>query len=179
MIAMIQRHLSSGRHLALPLALGMMILGSALQVAFAEEDLVNPDRPGIADGSTVVGPNHFQIETAVQIERRHQGPSSERRLFVPTLLRFGTNQFWEFRLESNTYTHTRTFDPAAGVKRATGYAPESFGVKYHFLDSKGPTQPSLGAILRLFPPSGSGDFGTHHLTGDLRLAADWDFAPPH
>src|SRR5205823_3707335 len=102
MIAMIQRHLSSGRHLALPLALGMMILGSALQVASAEEDLINPDRPGIADGSTVVGLNHFQIETAVQIERRRQGPSSERRLFVPTLLRFGINQFWEFRLEGNT-----------------------------------------------------------------------------
>ena len=36
---------------------------------------------------------------------------------------------------------------------------------------------SLGAILRLFPPSGSSDFGTHHLNGDLRLTADWGLAP--
>jgi hypothetical protein len=30
-------------------------------------------------------------------------------------------------------------------------------------------------IARVFPASGTGDFRTHHVTGDLRLAADWDF----
>ena len=36
---------------------------------------------------------------------------------------------------------------------------------------------SLGAIFRIFPAWGTNDFRTHHVTGDLRLAADWDFAP--
>jgi hypothetical protein len=160
-------------------ALVAMTMWSAVTRASADEDLINPDRPGIADGSTVIGPHRFQIETAVQKELRRQGDAHERRLFIPTLLRFGIDQTWEVRLEGNTYTHARAFDPATGVHSTTGYAPESLGVKYHFQDSQGSSRPSLGAILRLFPPSGSSDFRTHHPTGDLRLAADWDFAPPH
>lgn len=34
----------------------------------------------------------------------------------------------------------------------------------------------MGAIVRVFPPSGSGDFGNTQTTGDLRVAADWNFA---
>jgi Putative MetA-pathway of phenol degradation len=34
----------------------------------------------------------------------------------------------------------------------------------------------LGTIVRIFPAWGTNDFRTHHVTGDLRLAADWDFA---
>jgi len=62
-------------------------------------------------------------------------------------------------------------------ERISGMGPLSFGFKYHFQDSKGISHPSLGAIVRVFPSWGSGDFATHHVTGDVRLAADWDFAP--
>ena len=31
-----------------------------------QEDLINPDRPGLANGSQVIGPRHFQIETGVE-----------------------------------------------------------------------------------------------------------------
>lgn len=31
--------------------------------------------------------------------------------------------------------------------------------------------------MRVFPAGGTSDFRTHHVTGDLRLVADWDFAP--
>lgn len=37
--------------------------------------------------------------------------------------------------------------------------------------------PTLGVIARLVAPSGSGGFRSRRTTGDLRLAADWDFAP--
>jgi len=30
------------------------------------DDLINADRPGIADGSTVIGPKRIQIESGVQ-----------------------------------------------------------------------------------------------------------------
>src|SRR5215510_9097344 len=54
----------------------------------AEPDLINPDRPGIADGSTVVGSKTFQVESGIQLEFRRAGESREHTFFVPTLLRF-------------------------------------------------------------------------------------------
>lgn len=141
------------------------------------QDLINPDRPGIADGSNVIGRGRFQAETGVQQEYRRDGESREHTLFVPTLLRFGISSRWEARVEGNTFTRTRTFTPATETIQASGLAPLSLGFKYHIQDSKGSHRPSLGTIFRVFPASGSGEFHTNHTAADLRLAADWDFAP--
>lgn len=146
--------------------------------AFAEQDdLINPDRPGIADGSNVVGAGRLQIETGVQQELRRNGAVDDRRQFVPTLLRIGLNDSWEARIEGNVYTWMRQSDAVTGVTRSEGMMPVSLGVKFHFQDSNGVKQPSLGAILRVFPASGSNNFRTRQATGDIRVAADWDFAP--
>src|SRR6266852_6252827 len=60
-----------------------------------EPDLINPDRPGIADGSTVIGKGRFQIETGVQGEFRSDGRATDHTLFTPTLIRIGINDKWE------------------------------------------------------------------------------------
>ena len=164
---------------ALKVVAGATLLFLAAQsraqaVASDADDYINPDRPGIADGSNVIGGRHFQVETGLQQELRNGG--HDRTRFIPTLLRFGIDESWELRAESNVYTWTKTND-ASGTTRNDGASPASIGVKYHFLDSGGVQQPSVGAILRIFPASGSGNFRTHHVTGDFRLAADWDFAP--
>jgi hypothetical protein len=143
----------------------------------ADQDFINPDRPGIADGSNVVGRGRFQAETGIQQEFRRDGESREHTLFAPTLLRFGIGSRWEARVEGNTFTSVRTFDPTTETSRSSGFAPISIGVKYHIQDSDGVGHPSLGTIFRIFPESGSGDFHSNHVTADLRLAADWDFAP--
>ena len=144
---------------------------------FGTDDYINPDRPGIADGSNVVGAGRVQIEAGFQVEYRHDSSGHEHRLFVPTLLRFGLDRDWELRVEGNTYSKARSFDTAGISSFNEGLAPTSIGLKYHFLDASGERRPSVGAIIRLYPPSGSGDFKTFHTTGDLRLTADWDFAP--
>jgi hypothetical protein len=162
------------------LGLGLALLAplsAQAQSAPPEADFINPDRPGIADGSNVVGPGHVQIELGLQQEFRHADGASDRTLFVPTLLRVGLSKAWELRVETNAYTWDRVSDPASGVTRSEGADPVSLGVKYHFQDSAGLKQPSLGVIARVFAPSGSGDFRTSHTTADLRLAADWDIAP--
>jgi len=48
------------------------------QSADDNQDLINADRPGIADGSTVVGPKIFQIESGIQQEFRRSGNVRER-----------------------------------------------------------------------------------------------------
>lgn len=167
---------STLRHGLSQALMAVALLPVGLPAFAANEDYINPDRPGIADGSNVVGARRFQIEAGVQQEFRRNFGVDDRRLFVPTLLRLGINDKWEARVESNVYTWTRQFDPVTGVSRGEGAMPASLGIKYHAQDSSGLT-PSLGAILRIFPASGSNDFRTRHSTGDIRLVADWDFTP--
>lgn len=164
---------------AMPLTHASVLVISLLlmSTAFAQDDVyINPDRPGIADGSKVVGAGRFQIEAGIQKEFRGNGPVSDQRIFVPTLLRVGIDDQWEVRVESNTYTWQNVSDPESGASQNRGTAPVSFGMKYQFLGSYDATQPSLGAIVRVFPVSGSRDFRSRHTTGDVRLAADWDFS---
>ena len=98
-------------------------------------------------------------------------------MFIPALLRLGLNESLEVRIEGNTYTRMTAYDPVQETSRNEGTAPISIGLKYHLIDSGGLKRPSLGAIVRVFPPSGSGSFRNSHVTGDFRLAADWYFAP--
>ena len=149
----------------------------AQQQSAEEPDLINPDRPGIADGSTVIGPQRFQIESGIQEEFRRSGDGREHTFFVPMLLRFGIDSHWEARIEGNTLTRVTTFDSANTTTQTSGFAPLSIGFKYHIYNSNGDHQISLGTIVRVFPPWGSKEFRMQHTTGDIRLAADWNFAP--
>jgi hypothetical protein len=69
-----------------------LLMATALLVATPAcadtEDYANPDRPGIADGSTAIGPGRFQVEAGLQQEMRKTDNASNHRLFTPLLLRF-------------------------------------------------------------------------------------------
>src|SRR5690242_4237338 len=99
-------------------------------------DTIQPDRPGIADGSLVIGPRRFQIELGLQQEFRSSHHQDDQRLFVPTLLRFGVDNRWEARIETNSLTYDRASASGAGAHRTIGYSPVSVGAKYHFQDAK-------------------------------------------
>ena len=141
-----------------------------------DADLINADRPGIADGSNVISAKRLQIETGLQEEFRRDGDSREHTIFIPTLIRVGIDNHWEVRVEGNTFTRVLTSDATNVASRSSGFAPVSLGIKYHIYNFKGARQASLGTIVRVFPAWGSADFRPHHVTGDVRLAADWDFA---
>jgi hypothetical protein len=163
------------------IALGVVVLAAAGARAQGpvdpDEDYINPDRPGIADGSGVVGAGRFQIEAGLQRERRSESGGSARTDYVPALLRLGVGRNLELRLESNTYTSTRARDSEQGPTRSEGIQPVSVGFKYRFAEAADSQRPSMGVIVRLFPRSGTGNYKTRRATGDLRIAADWDFAP--
>jgi len=150
---------------------------STQQPGVAAPDLINPDRPGIADGSSVVGSKTFQIEMGSHLEFRRSGDIREHTFFVPTLLRFGIGDRWEARIEGSTFTRVTTFDSANMSDRISGFAPTSIGFKYQIYNSNDDHQVSLGTIVRVFPTWGTKEFRTQHTTGDIRLAADWNFAP--
>jgi len=139
--------------------------------AFADDDM-NPDRPGIADGSNVVGAGRFQVESGLQREWRRDGAERERLTYVPTLLRLGIDAHWEARIEGNAFGWQKQSDLVNGVSHSAGAMPVSVGVKYNVQASDDSGKPGYGAIVRVFPHSGSETFGTHRATGDARLVAD-------
>lgn len=149
----------------------MALLFVVTAPGYAEQEF-NSDRPGVADGSETVGAGRVQIETGVQRDWRKAGDDPRRETFLPSLLRIGLAEDWEARLESDVYSWMRQDDGT----RAEAWAPFSLGFKYHFLEAKG-ARPSVGAIVRLAPPSGSNSLRTRHTTGDVRLAADWELTP--
>ena len=159
------------------LAIFLSVSAQAQSQSADEPDLINADRPGIADGSTVVGPKTFQLESGIQQEFRREGDVREHTFFVPTLLRLGIGSHWEARIEGNTFTRVATLDSNNPIDQVSGFAPVSLGFKYHIYDSDCDHPLSLGTIVRVFPTWGSKEFRTQHATGDIRLAADWKFAP--
>lgn len=151
---------------------------SASQAAPASpaNDSINPDRPGIADGSAVIGRGWFQLEAGLQQERRNEFGVKERTTSIPSLFRIGVTSRFELRVESNTFTHS-TVEAGSLSASSSDFAPISIGAKVQFQDSDGPSQPSLGVIGRLFPASGTSGVKTTKTTGDVRFAADWDVTP--
>lgn len=134
-------------------------------------DYLGSDRPGIADSSEVVGPGRWQMETGLVREARRSAEDPVRTVFFPTLLRLGLNEHWEVRLESDVYAWMRDSDGT----RTQAHAPFSVGFKYRFMEAAG-AGPSLAAIARITPPSGSNRLKTRRTTADLRVAADWQLS---
>jgi hypothetical protein len=142
---------------------------TSLAVAQTDDDLINPDRPGIADGSSSINRGTLQIEAGAERDQTHAGGFTERTLSTPLLLRYGLGRGLELRIE--TLSGYETVHAEAGSE--SGFSPVSIGAKWHFLDGDDKTRrPSLGFIGRVFLPSGSGDFRSSHASFDLRLAAD-------
>jgi len=151
-------------------AVSLVALGLA---APAWADDINPDRPGIADGSGVVGAGRWQVEAGLQREWRNDGDTRERLTTVPALLRAGIDEHWEARIEGNTFGWQNQSDAA----RSTGAMPVSLGVKYHLSGNGEAGTPGAAVIARVFPRSGADTFGTHRATGDVRLVADIALTP--
>lgn len=141
----------------------------------AEDDLINADRPGIADGSQVVKRGQFQAELGLQRDHDREDGVDAKLWLTPLLLRYGLTDRMEARVESDAFNRLRT--SASGfVSTERGLAPIALGFKYHFLDEVAERhQPSFGVIARVTPPSGSGVFKSQRTAGDVRLAADWTF----
>ena len=137
------------------IAVALAILSIQASAQTADDDVINPDRPGIADGSTVVGSGTFQLESGFHMEFRRSGDTREHTVFVPTLLRFGIGSRFEARIEGNTFTRVTTLDPASTSEHTSGLAPTSIGFKYHIYNSSGERQISVGTIVRVFPSWGS------------------------
>jgi hypothetical protein len=155
----------------------LLLVASIAGSAPADDtNLIQADRPGIADGSTTVAAGSFQAEVGIQSDRQSAIGVHVTDTTIPTLLRYGITDRFEARIETDLVHSSRTTG-SAGRTSSTDLAPVSAGFKYHVVDAeKSSRRPSLGVIARLFVPSGSGESKQTWFTGDVRLAADLDLS---
>lgn len=131
--------------------------------AAAQSDVIQADRPGIADSSSVVSKGRLQIETGVQWEKR----ASEFSTFFPTLFRVGLAKRLEARVEGDTYTTIADHD-----LHESGLTPVSLGFKA-LLTPPGRDGVAAGVIANVTPPWGTGEFASESVSADARLVIDW------
>jgi len=131
------------------------------------DDLIDADRPGIADGSHSLKKGHFQIEFGIE---RDDASTDQTRSF-PALLRYGVTDSFELRAESGTFEHDL---------EGSGWDTVSLGFKDHFYERD---NVSLGVIGRWFFRGGSNEFESSRsyadvrLTGDVQLGERWSINP--
>lgn len=132
------------------LACGLFLLTS---LARADGPLIT-DRPDQAEAPYTVGAGRFQIESGVLYEQLKGGPDG---VFTPTLLRIGTGETTELRVESDFLTLSQ---------RTAGLSDASVGFKANLADQD---WGAIAVLGRLNLPSGTGPFQGDSVTPELAL----------
>lgn len=158
-----------------PSTLACLLVGIlALPAARADDDVINPDRPNVANSSQVVGNGRVQLETGLQWDRQRDTDAHVRTLTTPTLLRIGLSDALELRVETAGRTIAHASDPATGAHTASAdWADGAAGVKWHLVDQDG-MRPSVGLIAEAALPTGSRTVRGTGLRPFLNVPAEWD-----
>ncbi|MCS0633540.1 transporter [Telluria mixta] len=140
----------------------------------ADDDIINPDRPDVAESSQVVGAHRVQLEAGLQWDRQRDPDAHVRTLTMPTMLRIGLSPTLELRLETEGRTIAHASNPDTGVHTVdAGWAESAASVKWHVVDQDG-MRPSVGLIAGVALPTGSRALRGTGFRPSLMLPADWD-----
>ena len=153
----------------------LLVLACSAQFAHADDgDVINPDRPNVANSSQVVGDGRLQLEIGVDWERQRNDDLHVRALSTPALLRIGLGDTTELRIETDGRSIEHERDPATHARTTTaGWDATSIGFKWHLADGEG-VHPALGLIGSAALPSGSSALRVKGVLPQLVLAAEWD-----
>jgi hypothetical protein len=157
----------------------LVLLAAAWLPAQAQEqskqdEPINADRPDFVESSEVVGKGRFQVETSFLVERERSAEERQRTWSMPTMLRFGLNDAFELRIESDGRTVQHTRDKESGERSTlAGYADTSVGFLWHAQDGEG-MRPSVGVIVDAELPSGSRGLRGVGVRPSLRVVGEWE-----
>jgi hypothetical protein len=148
---------------------------SGLPSASADEGIVT-DRPDFVESSEVVGPGRFQLETGVERPRDREGSVRTRGWSTGTLLRWGTGERTELRLETDGFNRVRVRDDATGASSSvSGMSDLSLGVKWHARDGDAEAgMPSMAWLLHVELPTGAKALRGRGARPSLRAVAEWE-----
>ncbi len=142
----------------------LAVLAGARSPAVAQS--IASDRPGFGDGSAVMAPHRFQIETGYAFT---EGGAVDRHTIGQVLLRLGVSSRVELRGGLNSYVVTR------GPVDDTGFEDFTLGAKVNLLPGDGQPlgAPTLTALVSATLPSGSDAFTGDVVHPQAKLALDW------
>ncbi|MFY9825952.1 MAG: transporter [Thermoanaerobaculia bacterium] len=151
----------------------------ALAAPLAAEDLsgvqepINPDRPDLTNGPSLVAPHHLQLETGYTYTRT--GPERKSAL-GEILLRYALDDRWEARLGLNSYDWIDSGVP--GERRISGFEDPFVEVKIRLNDADAKNRPrgvpSLGLLVQTTVPAGSRELTSDAWQPRAALALHWD-----
>lgn len=124
------------------------------------------DRPGFGDGSAVMAPNRFQVETGYAFS---DGGAVDRHAIGQVLLRLGVAPGVELRGAINSYVVTR------GAVDESGFEDVSVGAKVNLVAGDGAPlgRPNVTLIAAAALPTGSDAFSGGVVAPQAKLALDW------
>ena len=127
-------------------------------VARAQEESIVADRPGLADGSTLMARGVAQLEIGVSAD------GGDEELFtLPTLVRYGITDRLELRIAS---------DVVGWTEDGGDIAPLSAGFKLRLREGAVP----LSLIASVQPPAGGGSLRSTAFESEARLVSDIELA---
>jgi len=135
---------------------------------------IKTDRPDFVESSDVVGTGRVQVETSFMVERNHSAGVREHTTTTPTLLRIGTGEDWEIRVEADGRTISRSTDDLTGQRTTRrGYSDLAIGVKWHMQEESG-IAPAIAWLLHADIDTGSPAFRGTGVNPSLRMVAEWE-----
>ncbi|MEO8382957.1 MAG: transporter [Acidobacteriota bacterium] len=129
---------------------------SALAAPLRAQEAIAADRPGFADGSSIVGKGIFQVEVGANLDQ-----GDDTVLSLPTLFRWGLSDALELRIESDVLSLT------GGDAEI---APLAAGFKWRFRDGEVP----LSLLASVGLPSGEGSSRSEGFETEVRVVSDID-----
>jgi hypothetical protein len=131
---------------------------------------LSTDRPGLGNGTEVVGRGVWQVETGLSLESSHDAQARARELAAPlALFRVGLTRQVELRLSADGLLSDTS--SLAGSRRHSGGSDAQVGAKWKFADRH---TSRLKLDLALIPivslPTGSNDFTSGGYDPNVTLA---------
>jgi len=129
---------------------------------------ISTDRPGFANGTTIVPTGMLQLESGYQFSRL---PQHKEHALGQLLLRTAPLERLEFRLGLNSYIATRD-----QVKNQSGFEDWSLGLKLKLAqgaDTPGIKSLNVSAIVETTLPTGSKAYSANKLQPFVMLVLDW------
>jgi len=146
---------TSSLRLASSLLLAAALLLTAPR-ASAQQDDVNPDRPGAGTSAFTVPRGALQIESGIDhASERRAGEPTQRRTSLATTVRYGLRDGVELRLDGEPFVALR------GGEHATNVGDILLGAKLRLLEGgEGPLRPTLSLLPAVKVPTAPAPIGT-------------------
>jgi hypothetical protein len=155
------------------LALGLLFAASAVaQEGWSGlEGSLTTDRPDFTESTSTVPPGHFQIEGGTTLTRVEDVDATS---FGELLVRIGTGERWETRLNAGYARVETPFDEFSGLE------DPAVGIKVRFTDDPGelgPGQPAASLIVSTSIPAGDEELTDDEWVPEAKLALAWELTP--